>query len=87
MLSINIDENQLNSIIREELQNRLKRLEHRHTFWDMNELVKQTNMSEPFIKEQFFFDERFPKFKVGRKWLFPAKEAEEFLLLWIKERG
>ena len=87
MLTINVDENHLDSIIREELQIRLKRLEHRHTFWDMNELVKQTHMSEPFIKDHFFFDERFPKFRIGRKWLFPAREAEEFLLMWIKEKG
>jgi len=86
MISVNVDEKILDSIIREELNCRLKKLEHRHTFWDMNELVRQTNMSEPFIKEQFFYDGRFPKFKVGRKWLFPAKEAEAFLLMWIKEK-
>lgn len=87
MISINVDENQLDDIIREELKKKLAELEHRHTFWDMAELCRQTCMSEPFIKEHFFYDKRFQKFKVGRKWLFPAKEAEEFLVKWLKEQG
>lgn len=87
MLSVKVDERQLENIVRTELQKKLADLEHRHTFWDMKELCKQTCMSEPFIKEHFFYDERFPKFRVGRKWLFPAKAAEEFLVEWLQEQG
>ena len=86
MISIEVNENKLDNIFREELQKRLNELQQRHTFWDMKELVRQTNMSEPFIKEKFFYDQRFPKFKVGNKWYFPAREAEQFLLKWIKEQ-
>lgn len=62
-------------------------MEHNYTFWDTKELKRRTCMSWSFIQEQFFFDPRFPKFKVNSKWLFPAKEAEEFLLKWIKEQS
>lgn len=87
MLSVNVDENEIELMFREELAKRLRVIEHRHTFWDMEELLKQTKMSLPFVKEQFFYEEDFPKFKIGRKWLFPAKETEEYLLRWLKRQS
>ncbi|RCK10965.1 group-specific protein [Bacillus licheniformis] len=38
------------------------------------------------IKDTFFYDPRFPKYRVGKKWLFPAKECEKFLLTWLAEQ-
>ena len=86
MLTINLDEKQIEKMFLEELKKRLEQLERRHTFWDMKELCRQTCMSENNIKEKFFYDPRFPKYKIGGKWYFPAKECEEFLLTWIKEQ-
>lgn len=86
MLTVQIDEGELDTRIRDELKKRLIHLEQRHTFWDMKELCKQVCMSENFIKEQFFHDPRFPKVKVGRKWLMPSKATEDFLLIWIQEQ-
>lgn len=74
-------------MLREELRKRLDHLEHRYTFWDLEELCKQTHMSVNFIKDTFFFDSRFKKYRVGRKWLFPARETEEFLLMWLREQA
>lgn len=73
--------------INEAIERNVKVSAHRHTFWDMKELCHQTNMSENFIKDQFFYDEEFPKRRVGRKWLMPAKETEAFLLAWLKEQS
>ncbi|WP_144528762.1 group-specific protein [Peribacillus simplex] len=87
MLHIQFDENKLNLRFKEEMKKRLDEIEHRHIFWDMKELVRQTNMSENFIKDQFFYDARFPKVRVGRKWIMPAKATEEFLLLWLTEQN
>lgn len=84
MLNIVLDEHELENRFSEELKKRLDHIEHRFTFWDMKELCKQTNMSENNIKEKFFYEPEFPKFKVGGKWLFPARECEKFLLDWIK---
>ncbi|WP_241535810.1 group-specific protein [Indiicoccus explosivorum] len=87
LLKLNVDEGQIEEMLRTELRKRLDHLEHRYTFWDLEELSRQTHMSINFIKDTFFFDPRFKKFRVGRKWLFPAKEAEEFLLLWLSEQS
>lgn len=43
-------------------------------------------MSWNTIQENFFYDPRFPKHKIGSKWYYPAKEAEEFLLVWFEEQ-
>ena len=87
MIAIEIDEREVDRLIREEVERKLRDLTHRHTFWDMAELSEQTCMSITFIKENFFYDPRFPKYRVGRKWLMPARETEEFLLMWLKEKG
>lgn len=86
LLNIKIDEQKIEGLFMEELRKRLRQLENRHTFWDMKELMRQTNMSENNIKEKFFYDKRFPKYRVGGKWMFPAAETEKFLLEWIKEQ-
>ncbi|ANU13494.1 hypothetical protein [Planococcus halocryophilus] len=85
---LQLNEAQLEGMIREELRQRLNHLEHRHTFWDLPELERQTCMSRSFILDQFFYDDRFKKirFKIGAKWYMPAKETEEFLLTWLRER-
>lgn len=87
MITVQVDEQHMDHIVREELKNKLEALTHRHTFWDLKELCRQTNMSEGFVKQQFFYDERFPKRKVGKKWLMPAAETEEFLLQWLSEQA
>jgi len=85
MISVQLDESVVEQIFVKELQKRLNQIEKRLTLWDMKELCKQTCMSENSIKEKFFFDNRFPKYKLGGKWYFPAAECEKFLLMWIKE--
>jgi phage pi2 protein 07 len=86
MLSLQLDEKALEDVFSKELKKRLDQLENKLTFWSMKELCKQTCLSENTIKDKFFYDERFPKHKVGGKWMFPAKECEKFLLVWIKEQ-
>lgn len=86
MISVNIDEKYVEELFLKELEKRLNEIQNRYTFWDMKELIKQTHMSENSIKEKFFYDSRFPKYRLGGKWYFPAREAEQFLLTWIKEQ-
>ncbi|EEL63059.1 hypothetical protein bcere0025_43250 [Bacillus cereus F65185] len=38
-------------------------------------------MSGNSIRENCFYDERFPKFKIDGKWYFSALEVEKFLLM------
>lgn len=86
MISVQLDEREIEQLFLDELKKRLDRVEHSRTLWDMKELCRQTSMSENSIKNKFFYDKRFPKHKIGGKWYFPAREAEEFLLMWIKEQ-
>lgn len=86
MINLQIDQRAIEEQFLDELRKRLDHIERRHTFWDMKELMRQTNMGESSIKEKFFYDPRFPKHKVGGKWYFPAVECEAFLLAWIKEQ-
>lgn len=86
MLTVQLNEQKIEEIYVEELKKRLDQIEAQLVFWDIKTLCKVTCMSEPFIKEHFFYDDRFPKFRVGKKWLFPAKECEEFLIKWLKEQ-
>lgn len=87
MLQIQLNEKQIEETFKKELNNRLKELEAEEVFWDMNDLQKKTKMSVNTMKDHFFYDERFPKYQVGRKWYFPAKETREFLLMWLKEQA
>ncbi|PED05284.1 hypothetical protein [Bacillus pseudomycoides] len=87
MLNIQLDDKIIEQRFLEELRKRLDQIEQRRTFWDMKELCKQTSMSENTIKEKFFYDDRFLKYKIGGKWYFPAIDAENFLLMWIKEQS
>lgn len=86
MLNIQIDETKVEQIYKEELKKRLDKLDKEQVFWDMKTLCKVTCMSDNFIKDQFFYDKDFPKYRVGKKWLFPAKETEKFLINWLKSQ-
>lgn len=79
-------ERKAESILREEAQKRLDTLIIQHTLWDMEELVRQTKMSVPFIKEHFFYDENFPKKKIGSKWWMDAELANEFIRKWWQKQ-
>lgn len=86
MFEIRMDEHQAEELMLHEIQKKLHQLESRYTYWDLDELCKQTCMSLGNIKDKFFYDPRFPKHKIGGKWYMPAKECETFLLQWIKEQ-
>lgn len=64
-INIQINEKLVKEMLNDKLECHLKQLESRFTFWDMKELCRQTCMSENSIKEKFFYDERFPKRRVG----------------------
>ncbi len=86
MISFQLDEREIEQKFLSELRKRLDQIDQRRTLWDMKELRRQTSMSENSIKDKFFYDKRFPKYKIGGKWYFPAKQTEEFLLMWISEQ-
>lgn len=86
MLSISIDEKEVRSLLKAKIAEILKEADAEYVFWDAPELKRRTCMSWNFIQDQFFFDPRFPKRKVGSKWYFPARETKEFLETWLNEQ-
>lgn len=85
-IKVEIEESVVEEMLLSQIKKKVEQIERRHVFWDINELCKQTCMSFNNIRDKFFYDPRFPKYKVGGKWVIPAKECEEFLLQWIKEQ-
>jgi hypothetical protein len=86
MLNIQIDETEAKALYIEEVKKKINEFDVDLLFWDTNELKRRTCMSWGTIQEKFFFDPRFPKHKVGGKWMFPASETKDFLLKWISEQ-
>lgn len=86
ILSIQIDEAAVREEVRKRVEELVREADAELVFWDAKELMRRTCMSWNFIQQQFFFDPRFPKRKVGNKWYFPAKETREFLLQWLSEQ-
>lgn len=86
MLSISVDEKEIKKLLKEKVTEILKEADAEYIFWDASELKRRTCMSWNFIQDQFFFDPRFPKRKVGSKWYFPSRETREFLEEWLDEQ-
>ena len=86
IVQVQVDESVVQEQIRQQIADLVKEVDAEMVFWDAKELMRRTCMSWNFIQQQFFFDPRFPKFKVGNKWYFPAKETREFLVKWLHEQ-
>ena len=86
MLTVKIDESAVQEEVRRQVAEKLKEADTELVFWDAKELMRRTCMSWNFIQQQFFYDPRFPKAKIGSKWYFPARETREFLERWLAEQ-
>lgn len=86
MIKVEIDEELTRELVIGQVKQVINSVDNELVFWDSKELCKRTCMSWSFIKDQFFYDKRFLKYKVGSKWIFPPKETKQFLELWIKEQ-
>lgn len=85
MLSVQIDEHQVKQMYMEKLEEKIKEVDTELVFWDSRELERRTCMSWNTIQKEFFFHPDFPKYKIGGKWYFPAKETKAFLLNWLRK--
>lgn len=86
LISVSVDQDALLEIYREEVQKKLEKNNKDLVLWDTKELERRTCMNINTMQKYFFFDERFPKYLIGNKWYFPAKEAEAFLITWFEEQ-
>lgn len=86
MIQIQVDETVVENMYREAINKKIQQINEELVFWDSKELKRRTCLSWNTIQEHFFHHKDFPKVKIGGKWLFPAKETEIFLKMWINER-
>lgn len=86
MLNIEIDQQEVRQLMLRKIEENIKLINEELVFWDSRELERRTCMSTNTIKNTFFYEPGFPKYKIGGKWYFPARETEDFLLKWIKEK-
>lgn len=86
MLNVQIDEQEVRQLYFQKLEEKMKEVDVELIYWDSKELMRRTCLSWNNIQEKFFYDPRFPKHKVGQKWMFPAKQTREFLLQWLSEQ-
>lgn len=86
MIEVQIDETEVREMVKQKIAELLKEVDAEYVFWDTAELKRRTCLSWNTIQSQFFYDPRFPKYKVGSKWLFPARETRAFLEQWLREQ-
>lgn len=84
MINIELDSKYVEEQLKKAIEKRLNELESQKIFWDIKELSEKTSMSISHIKTHLLYEPGFPKYRVGKKLVFPPKEVEEFLLDWVK---
>lgn len=87
MLTVQIDANEIKKMAHQKIAEIVKIVDAEYVYWDSAELKKRTCMSMETIQATFFYDSRFPKYKIGGKWYYPARETRVFLEQWILEQG
>ncbi len=86
ILSVQVDEKEVRKMYLKKLDEHMEKMDKELLFWNEKDLVKQTRVSWNTIQKEFFYNPRFPKYKIGRKWIFPAQKTKEFLLTWLEEQ-
>lgn len=86
MINVQINEQEVRQLYFQKLEEKMMEIDAELIFWDSKELMRRTCLSWNNIQEKFFYDPRFPKYKVGQKWMFPAKQTRDFLLTWLSEQ-
>ncbi|WP_286188198.1 hypothetical protein [Rossellomorea sp. RS05] len=61
MIDVKVNQEEVKELYLEELKRAIKEAEKQTIFWDMKELVRQTNLSLSTIQRTFFFNQDFPK--------------------------
>ncbi|OZU88674.1 group-specific protein [Virgibacillus indicus] len=86
MIKVQVDEDMIKQMYQDAINDRIEKLDEELVYWDSNELKRRTCMCWNTIQNNFFFDNNFPKIKIGGKWYFPAEETKQFLKEWLKDR-
>lgn len=90
MFNFSIDENEFKKLYLEEIRKRAEEVESQTLLMDTKELCKMLMLSRPTVEKLFIYNPDFPSMRVGKKWLFPRKEVEEYIKRWaidVRKKG
>lgn len=79
MISFEIDQELLKELYLQKVEEHLQEIEMEVYFMDSKQLATYLNMSWNTIVSHLLYDEKFPKVRLGSKWLFNRKEVQEFM--------
>ncbi|MCM3676906.1 helix-turn-helix domain-containing protein [Peribacillus simplex] len=79
MISFEIDQELLKALYLQKVEEHLQEIEMEVFFMDSKQLATYLNMSWNTIVSHLLYDEKFPKVRLGSKWLFNRKEVQEFM--------
>ncbi len=85
MIDVKIDEDETRKLVLQKVEQCIKEIDVELVYWDSKELMRRTCMSWNTIQKEFFFHPELPKFKLGGKWYFDARETQQFLRQWLRE--
>lgn len=87
-INMQIDQVKLEHQILKQIEEKITEIEIDKLFYSLDDLMQITSFSKGHIMNTFFDDFRFKQIrrKVGRKWVFPVSETNEFLKKWITEQ-
>jgi excisionase family DNA binding protein len=85
MIEIKLDDEVLKDLYLAEVQKRLDKFELQTLLMDSKQLCKLLSLSWPTVEKLFLCDPKFPKIRVGSKWLFNRKEVEHYIDNWSIE--
>lgn len=87
-VKMQIDDDALEQQILKQIDEKMKVIGMDKLFYSLDDLMQITSFSKGHIMNTFFDDFRFKQIrrKVGRKWVFPVAETNQFLKKWVTEQ-
>lgn len=90
IINISLNEEGLKKMYITEVRKHLENIEMDTILMDSKQLCKMLNLSWPTIEKLFLSDPKFPKIRVGKKWIFNRKEVQTYIDCWsenIQQKG
>jgi excisionase family DNA binding protein len=85
MINFEIDQELLKELYLRKVEEHLQEIEMEVFFMDSKQLATYLNMSWNTIVSHLLYDEKFPKVRLGSKWLFNRIEVQEFMKKYYVE--
>ncbi|MEK4067586.1 helix-turn-helix domain-containing protein [Peribacillus sp. FSL R5-0717] len=85
IIQFSLNEEGLKELYLTEVHKHLEKIEMDTILMDSKQLCQMLSLSWPTIEKLFLSDHRFPKIRVGKKWVFNRREVQVYINLWTDE--